>query len=85
MQLILRDDHLPLAAPDFICGDSAAKVSLGEGLVTGVFVHLSPAFVQKLSDQAALTDSMLIPQTHLQMQNVLAECIEVCRILINTV
>lgn len=61
MQLVLHDDCLPLAAPDFVCADSAAETSLGEGLMTGVFVHLSPAFVQKPSDQAALTDSMLIP------------------------
>lgn len=64
MHLIFHDDHLPLLAPDFVCDDSAAKTSLGEGLVTGVFVHLSLAFVQKPDDQAALTDSMLIPQTH---------------------
>lgn len=65
MHLILLDDHLPLVAPDFVCADSAAKMSLGEGLMTGVFVRLSPAFVQKPSEQAALTDSTLIPQTHL--------------------
>lgn len=63
--LVLRGDCLPLAAPDFVCADVAAGTSPGEGLMTGVFVHLSPAFVHKPSDQAALTDSMLIPQTHL--------------------
>lgn len=65
MRLVLHDGHLPLVAPDFVCADRAAKTSPGEGLMTGVFVHLSPAFVQKPSDQAALTDNMLIPQTHL--------------------
>lgn len=65
MHLVLHDDCLALVAPDFVCADSAEKTSLGEGLMTGVFVHLSPAFVQKPSDQAALTDNMLIPQTHL--------------------
>lgn len=64
MHLILHYDHLPPVAPGFFCADSAAKTSLGEGHVMGVFVHLSPAFVQKPYDQAALTDSMLIPQTH---------------------
>ena len=63
MHLVLRDDHLPLVALDFVSADNVAKASAGEGLMIGVFVHPSPAFVQKPSDQVAVTDSMLIPQT----------------------
>lgn len=40
MRLILRDDHLPLVAPDFLSAGNVAKTSVGEGLMIGVFVHL---------------------------------------------
>lgn len=63
MHLVLRDDHLPLVASDFVSADNVAKPTVGEGLVIELFVRPSPAFVQKPSDQAALIDSMLIPQT----------------------
>lgn len=63
MPLILHDDNLSLVAPDYVSADNVAKTSVGEGLVIGVFVRPSPAFVQKPSNQAALTDSVLIPQT----------------------
>lgn len=63
MPLILRDDNLSLVAPDYVSANNVAKTSVGEGRAIGVFVHLSPAFVQKPSKQAALTDNVLIPQT----------------------
>lgn len=73
----LCDDHLPHVAPDFVSADCIAKTSVGEGLVIGMFAHPSLASVRKPSEQAALTADMLVPQTLVEMQNILTERMEV--------